>query len=135
LCKALAAIVSKTKYVEYAGRGFWAYDVGLGVFLKHLIDAAKAIDEARTSWLSAAVSSWRAAAVIPDLGLTLDASWSAKQRETFVALAENACATLARRVSIPAQEIGAWPILDDLRIFLGEHRKWRQLLSSNLAAH
>jgi hypothetical protein len=109
--------MSKTKYVEYAGLGFWAYDVGLGVFLKHLIDAGEASDEAGTAWLSAAISSWRAAAGIPDIGLTLDAGWSAEQRQTFVALVEDACARLAKRVSIPAKEIVAWPILDDLHIF------------------
>ena len=70
-----------------------------------------------TAWLSAAVSSWRAAAGIPDIGLTLDAGWSAEQRQTFVALVEDACARLAKRVSIPAEEIVPWPILDDLRIF------------------
>jgi hypothetical protein len=126
--------VSQTKYVEYAGRGFWAYDVGLGVFLKHLIDAGEASDEAETAWLSAAISSWRSAAGIPDIGLTLDAGWSAEQRHTFVALVEGACGRLAKQVSIPAEEIVAWPILDDLHIFLVEHRKWRQLLSSNLVA-
>jgi hypothetical protein len=87
--------VSQTKYVKNAGCGFWAYDVGPGVFLKHLI----------------------AAAGIPDIGLTLDAGWSPEQRQTFVALVEEACATLAKRVSTPADEIVAWPILNDLRIF------------------
>lgn len=109
--------MSQTKYVEYAGRGFWAYDVGLGVFLKHLIDAAESSGDAGMGWLSAAVSSWRAGAGSPDIGLTLDAGWSAEQRQTFVALVEDACARLAKRVSIPAEEIVAWPILDDLRIF------------------
>lgn len=109
--------MSQTKYVEYAGRGFWAYDVGLGVFLKHLIDAGEASDEAGTAWLSAAISSWRATAGIPDIGLTLDAGWSAEQRQTFIALVEDACTRSAKRVSIPAEEIVAWPILDDLHLF------------------
>lgn len=109
--------MSKKKYVEYAARGFWAYDVGPGVFLKHLIDAGEASDEVGMGWLSAAISSWRAAAGIPDIGLTLNADWLAGQRQTFVALVEDACARLAKRESIPAEEIVAWPILDDLRIF------------------
>lgn len=46
--------MSKTKYVGFADRGFWAYDVGLGAFLKHFIDAVEASDEARAPWLSAA---------------------------------------------------------------------------------
>src|SRR6476646_12211309 len=34
--------VSTTKYVNYGGRGFWAYDIVLGVFVKYLIDAVEA---------------------------------------------------------------------------------------------
>jgi hypothetical protein len=105
--------MSKTKYVAYAGRGFWTYDVGLSVFLKHLIDAGEASNEAGTAWLSDALSSWRAAAAIPDIGLTLDTDWSVEQRQTFVALVEEACASLAKRVAIPAGEIVAWPVFAD----------------------
>jgi hypothetical protein len=32
--------VSKSKFVGFRDDGFWAYDVGLAVFLKHLIDVA-----------------------------------------------------------------------------------------------
>ncbi len=109
--------MSKTKYVEYAGRGFWAYDVGLSVFLKHLIEAAEASDEAGSAWLSNAVSSWRETACIGDIGLTLDASMSSEHQHTLVTLAEDACARLGKRVSIPADEIVSWPFIDDLRIF------------------
>lgn len=108
--------MSKTKFVGYADRGFWAYDVAHNAFLKHLIDAAQASDQATTPWLSAAISSWRLACV-PDYGLTLDAGWSATQQQAFIALAEIACARLAERVSIPAEEIVAWPVLDDLRLY------------------
>ena len=108
--------MSQTKYVEYAGRGFWAYDVTLGVFLKHLIDAAEASDETTTKWLSSAVSSWRAVACISDYGLSLDASWSQVQRHSFVVLAETACVRLAERPSMPATEIVSWPLLDDEHI-------------------
>jgi hypothetical protein len=60
-------LVSKTKYVRYAGRAFWAYDVALGIFLKHLIDAAEASDQAKAPWLAPLVSSWRVAACVPGL--------------------------------------------------------------------
>jgi hypothetical protein len=109
--------VSKTQYVEYADRGFWAYDVGLGVFLKHLIDAADASDQAETEWLSTAVRSWRVAACISDYGLSLDEGWSDAQRQTLITLTEDACSRLAKRTSIPAEEIVSWHILDDLHIF------------------
>ncbi len=108
--------MSQTQAVSYAKRGFWAYDVGVGVFLKYLIDAAEANGEANTPWLSEAVSSWRIWAVVSDFGLTLDGNWSAEQRKTLIALAEKACAALATRKSIPAEEIISWPFVDDLRI-------------------
>jgi len=108
--------MTKTQYVEYADRGFWAYDVALGVFLKHVIDAAEKSDQAETAWLSTAISSWRVVACISDYGLTLDADWSAPQKQAFIALGEVACARLAERASIPVGEIVGWPILDDLRI-------------------
>jgi hypothetical protein len=109
--------MSATQYVKYADRGFWAYDVALGVFLKHLIDAAEKSDRATTAWLSHAISSWRVVACIGDYGLTLDADWSASQRRDFIALAEEASARLAKRASIPAEEIVRWQVLDDLSIF------------------
>ncbi len=109
-------VVSKTKYVEYTNRGFWAYDVALDIFLKHLIDAAEASGQAKTGWLSSAIESWRMAC-IPDYGLTLDAGWSAVQQQAFIALAEQASARLANRTSIPAEEIVNWRVLDDLHIF------------------
>ena len=108
--------MSKTQAVTYTDRGFWAYDVAAGVFLKYLIDAAQASREANTPWLSEAVSSWRVWAVVTDFGLRLDGNWSANQRKTFAALAEEACAALATRDSIPAEEIVSWPFVDDLRI-------------------
>ena len=53
---------------------------------------------------------------IADISLKLDESWSPAQRRTFVALAEDAT-RLATRTPIPAEEIVAWPLLDDLRIY------------------
>jgi hypothetical protein len=108
--------VSQTQSVTYVDRGFWAYDVALGIFLKHLIDAALSSGEASTLWLSEGVASWRVWAVVSDFRLTLDGRWSAEQRKTFIALAEEACAVLATRDSIPAEEITSWPFVDDLRI-------------------
>ena len=71
--------------------------------------------EVAPTWLSSAVSSWRVLACIQDLGLDLDADWLAAQRQAFVALAREACARLATRDSIPAEEIVGWRLLE------GEH--------------
>jgi hypothetical protein len=109
--------VSKTKYVSYGDRGFWAYDVILNVFLKHLIDAAQVIDQADSEWLSSATMDWLTVASIPDIGLSLEGPWLEAQRQSFVAITEAACAKLAERTSIPATEIISWPLLEDMRIF------------------
>jgi hypothetical protein len=109
--------LSKTQFISFGNEGFWAYDVALGIFLKHVIDAAEASDHANTVWLSSETDSWRDVACNSDYGLTLDPEWLAEQRQTFIVLAEEACTTLGTRRSIAAEEIIAWSIPDDLRIF------------------
>ena len=104
--------MSWKKHVNFAGRGFWVYEVALGVFLKYLIDAAEACDQAKTPWLTERISDWRVSACIGDLALSLDDEWSAAQRGTFIALAEEACSMLSKRASIPAEEMMAWRVLD-----------------------
>jgi hypothetical protein len=108
--------LSKTKFVQFGNQGLWAYDVALGIYLKYLIDAAETSDQIRELWLSRTVSSWREVACIQGYGLTLDADWSVLQRQTFLALAGEACSALASRVSIPAEEIVSWPLLDEMPI-------------------
>jgi hypothetical protein len=107
-----------TKWIDPGDRGFWAYDVAAGVFLKYLIDAAEAKGQADTPFLAKALSQWRVQAVITECGFTLEESWTALQRQNFIAFAEEACARLASRESIPAEEIVSWQLKGDLRIFL-----------------
>lgn len=109
--------MSQTQTVIYGDRGFWAYDVAVGVFLKYLIDAAEADASAKSPWLSDAVYSWRVSAVVSDYGLSLGESWSPEQRKTFIDLVEKACAALATRDSIPANEITSWSFIDDKCIY------------------
>ena len=109
--------LSQRQYVEHGARGFWAYDVALGVFLKYLVDAAQASNQADAAWLSTSIAWWRVVACISDYGLTLDVDWSDAQRQTFIALAEHACSSLAKRAAIPAEEISGWPLLDDVENF------------------
>jgi hypothetical protein len=110
--------VSKTKFIRFGDQGFWVYDVAAGVFLKHLIDAAEASDQKHTAWLSECMKQWLLEACVQDYGLDLDTKWSAGQRQTYIALAEEACSRLATRESIPAEEIGNWDLGDNLHIFL-----------------
>ncbi|UWZ84472.1 hypothetical protein [Occallatibacter riparius] len=109
--------MSKSQAVKFGTKGFWAFDVAVGVFLKHLIDAAQESAEAKTEWLSKAISDWRVWAVIGDFGFHLDEHWSAEQRSSVISLLEKACDTVARRNCIPAEEIVSWPFVDDLRIY------------------
>lgn len=108
--------MTRTQFVESAGNGFWAYDVGLGVFLKHLIDAAEARGHADAPWLSQAVSWWRVVACISDYGLRIGDAWSPDERDAFVALADEACRNLATREAISAEEIVGWRLLADQRM-------------------
>ena len=109
--------MSTTKFVEYDNNGFWAYDVALGIFLKHLIDAADASDQDKTPWLSDLTQSWRVAACINDIGVDFDSAWTEPQRAMFIDLAQTACSMMALRASIPADEMAAWKILDGEGIF------------------
>src|SRR5690242_15124868 len=102
-------IMSKKKFVEYRHQGFWAYDVALGVFLKHLIDQAEQIAAGPDNqWLAEAVSQWRVWACVGDLGFEVDSTWSRDQIDTFLLLAERACDELANRDWIPADEAEHW---------------------------
>lgn len=110
--------MSQTIYVEYRENGFWAFDVVLGVFLKHLIDAAtRHLGGPEDEWLSGEIPNWRINAVISDFALILDANWSEHQIRTFNEIAAEACRELQRRETISAEEIASWPMVDDLRIF------------------
>jgi hypothetical protein len=118
--------MSKTKFVEFRDHGFWTYDVGLAVFLKHLIDVAvPRSSSSNGTWLADAILDWRRVAVIPDIGLDVDASWSASQLATVIELIDEACARLAERDEYSADEITSWVLFDDLRIFPRGHLQLR----------
>lgn len=108
--------MSATKYVNYGGRGFWAYDFVLGVFVKYLIDAVEATGYSRAPFLENALGSWRLVPII-DIGFPLEESWTALQRQNVITFVEEACARLATRDSIPIEEIVNWPSPRGLRLF------------------
>lgn len=108
--------MSRSKYVEFGERGFWAYDVAVGIFFKHLIDAVEASGQAHTPFLNAAISLWRVQAAVSDIGLTLEKSWTQLQRKNITDFAEQACLMIATRESIPADEIVRWPLIGNYRI-------------------
>jgi len=106
--------MSKSKFVAYGDRGFWAYDVALGVFLKHLIDTAEPLVGSQDNdWLKDAISEWRIVAVVDPYGLEINRNWSPTQLDVFVNLVGQACNSLAERKAIGFVEIHRWPILDE----------------------
>ncbi len=112
-------MMSQTQFVEYKDHGFWAYDVSLGIFLKHLIDAAvKRMAGPNSAWLEEATSQWRIVACVSDYGLEISPHWNPIQVATFIELTNEACIQLAQRDLIPAGEIATWRILNDQRLFL-----------------
>jgi hypothetical protein len=112
--------VSKTTPVYFHEEMIWAYDVALGMFLKHLIDAAEphAALPGR-EWLSEAITDWR---VVAQLGggcfaLAVEESWSPEQREFIINLADDACRQLGKRDSIETEEAQSWNVLDGQGVF------------------
>jgi hypothetical protein len=110
--------MSRTTFIEYRGDGIWAYDVAVGIFLKHLIDcASKFSGEADAAWLAECSDRWRVNAVVSDFGLNLDEGWSQDQLQVVLRLAEEACGVLQERAFISADEMGAWNILEGKGVF------------------
>ena len=104
--------MSKTLFVRYGDNGFWAYDVSSGVFLKHLVDEVERDPELRNAapWLSECIGQWRIQAVLGDLGIHLDSTWTRAQRQLVCMLVENACRTLEKVDAITAQEAASWSV-------------------------
>ena len=111
--------MTKTLFVQYRDNGFWAYDVGLSVFLKHLIDAAgSCMATPEDTWLRDVVASWQSGTVACNLGFLIEDTWSPAETKLFVRLAEEACKSLEKRDAISAEEVASWPTVDGQQIFL-----------------
>jgi hypothetical protein len=111
--------MSKTRFIEYGGDGFWAYDVAMGVFLKHLIDqACRQVERQTLAWLTDSIDRWRENAVVPDVRLYLDPGWTDDQRRLVRTLIDDACRDLEKSESISAEEAASWKILDGQGIVL-----------------
>lgn len=98
--------MSKTMYIEYHGEGFWAYDVAVGVFLKHLIDQACLHNQ--SNWLGDCVELWRLNAVVSDFGMHLNHDWSDTERKTVQVLIGEACQELKKINMVSADEAASW---------------------------
>src|ERR1700677_1716164 len=116
--------MSKTRFVQYRGDGFWASDFIVSVFLKHLIDRASAHGEEKaSSWLNDCISDWRVIAVVSDYGLEFDSKWSEEERQIILRLIDEACATLEAANAVSEEESASWTILDGQGIWLRGHTR------------
>jgi hypothetical protein len=105
--------MSKTLYVRYRNAGFWAYDVAVGILLKHMIDCASAYSGRDDSgWLSECIARWRVNAVMSEYGLHLDEAWTQEQVQVILHLLDEACRSLETLEAISADEMEAWDILN-----------------------
>ena len=120
--------MSATVFVHFGDRGFWAYDIVLGVFLKYLIEAAEATGVSHAPFLDEALQHWRLAP-IANFGLHLEKSWTALERQNVISFAEEACARLATRDSIPMEEIVGWPFADGRHLF---HRGLKEVRTASV---
>lgn len=100
-------------------RGFWAYDVAAGIFLKYLIDAAESYARhKKAESLRECICDWRVSAILlANVGLHLEGERSAEELAVILRLIEDACETLTGRGSISADEMQSWDILDGQGIF------------------
>jgi hypothetical protein len=114
--------MSRSLYINFRNKGFWAYDVPSSVFLKFLIDAATdRLASGTDQWLGGAIKNWRISAAISDLSHYADDEWSPPQVDTVIELCRTATNAIRGRGDIPAREIESWPILDDQRMFTRGH--------------
>jgi hypothetical protein len=107
--------MSATVPVSFRGGDFWAFDVGLGIFLKHLLDAArKRAGGENAPWLDDCIQRWRVNRA--EIGLHLDEKWSDDQRRTVLDLIEEACTVLKEKKVISAEERDSWSDLNGLGV-------------------
>ncbi len=114
--------VTRSVFINFRNRGFWAYDVPSSVFLKFLIDAANdRLESDPSQWLVDAIQNWRVTAVIPDLSHYAEDDWSQPQIESVTELCKRAVSSIRSHGDILAQEIESWPFVDNYRIFTRRH--------------
>ncbi len=107
--------MSATVGVSFRGRHFWALDVGLGIFLKHMLDAARRrVEGEGADWLASCVQHWRVNRA--ESGLHLDENWSEDQLRIVLELMTEACTVLKQKQVIHAEEMETWSDLEGLGV-------------------
>jgi hypothetical protein len=112
--------MGRTQFISCGGEideGFWAYDVAVGLLLKHLIDQAREHLH-RSPWLSECIEQWRVTALVSDYALCFGPAWTDEQRDLVHALIGKACRELEKSPAITAEVASSWKILDGAGIAL-----------------
>jgi hypothetical protein len=114
--------MTSTAFVQYRENGFWAYDVAGSVFLWFLIQSAEEHLATTTSpWLQEMIQNWRVAAVVTEMAHYADDEWTPAQVELIVQLCRTTTGAIRQHVEFSGDDVQAWPVLDDQRIFVRGH--------------
>ncbi|GAB4587059.1 hypothetical protein [Nocardia sp. IFM 10818] len=114
--------MSATKFVEIDGRGFWAVDDALDVWLAYLVDQLGNEPHTNDPWLADLRDQWRRASALNDHSTTID--FDTRQHREQI----RACARAARDAAVAAGDVSVdrlrrWLILDDIPVSDGFARR------------
>ncbi len=109
--------MAKMSGVCFRGRNFWVYDVVGGIFLWHLVDAAKTYNfEKRLQWLDDCIPKWQIAAAIPDLAFFADDRWTEEQVDLIIRLSQKAITKILAHGDFTDVEVLSLELIDDLKL-------------------
>ncbi|CAM4482908.1 hypothetical protein NONI108955_33685 [Nocardia ninae] len=114
--------MSATQFVEIDGRGFWAVDDALGVWLAYLVDQVGDESRADDPWLADVCDQWRRTAAISDFGTTIDFD-TRQQRDQVREFARAARDAAVAAGDVRTDQLCQWLILDDIAVSDGHARR------------
>jgi hypothetical protein len=106
--------MSKTKAVMFSGRGFWAYDESLSIWLGKFVLETEKRD--RADALATFVKMARLAATVPDYGLNLGELLNPTDLDLFLEIAGVVTDGIRTGGPIAAVDLATIRILDDLSL-------------------
>lgn len=110
--------MTKTSGVSFRGKFFWVYDVVGGVFLWHLVNAAKDhMDDKPILWLDKCIEKWQLAAAITEMAFFADDEWTENQLNQIVVLSRQAVSAIRAHGDFTDDEVKSLELGDGLEIF------------------
>ncbi|WP_225725132.1 MULTISPECIES: hypothetical protein [unclassified Nocardia] len=114
--------MSATKFVEIDGRGFWALDDALDVWLAYLVDQIGDRLHADDAWIADLRDQWVLVAAISDYGITIDFD-TQEHRDRIREFAEAARRVASEVGDVTVDRLRQWLILDDIAVSDGHARR------------